>query len=55
MEILHLLVCAANGVVRNTSIEEELYSLEIALKIIDMMKEEKIISKDCYQENPLLL
>lgn len=51
LEILHLLVCAANGVVRNTSIEEELYSLEIALKIIDMMKEEKIISKDCYNED----
>jgi predicted dehydrogenase len=50
LEIIHLLDCITNGVVRNTSIEGELYSLEIALKIIDMMKEEKVIPKDCYNE-----
>jgi ABC-type phosphate transport system substrate-binding protein len=48
LEIMHLLDCATNGVARNISVEEELYSLEIALKIINMMKEEKIIPRDCY-------
>jgi len=48
LEIMHLLDCATNGVARNISVEEELYSLEIALKIINMMKEEKIIPGDCY-------
>jgi len=48
LEILHLLECATNGLPRNTSIEDELYSLEIALKIIEQMKEEGIIPRECY-------
>jgi predicted dehydrogenase len=51
LEIVHLIECALNGVPRNISVEEELYSLEIALKIIELMKEEKIIPKDCYGGN----
>lgn len=40
-EVLHFIDCASNGSPRHSSVDRELYSLEIALRIVEQFKEQR--------------
>ncbi|MBI2876474.1 MAG: Gfo/Idh/MocA family oxidoreductase [Candidatus Tectomicrobia bacterium] len=47
LELLHLLDCATNGAEREVPVDGDLYSLEIALQILEKLKEKKVHLGTC--------